>query len=97
MIDTGAAFTCVDVEAAERAGLRTVDTGRITSATHEGEPTPIYACRLEFVGWDISLTKHRAYGARLAPQDLVALIGRDVLSQCVLIYNGADGAFSLAL
>lgn len=97
LIDTGAAVTCVDRAAAEAAGLVPVDSGFITSATHESEPTPIYACQIDFTGSSVGLTQHRAVGAHLAPQGLVALIGRDALSSCILIYNGIDGSVSLSL
>ena len=39
----------------------------------------------------------QAFGAKLAPQGLIALIGRDVLMNCVLVYNGIDGSFSISL
>jgi len=32
----------------------------------------------------------------LQSQGIHALIGRDILSQCVLYYNGASGTFTLA-
>jgi len=36
-------------------------------------------------------------GQHIAGQDIIALLGRDVLSKCVLIYNGPGGFFTLAL
>ena len=39
----------------------------------------------------------RAYGASLASQGLIVLIGRDMLANCVLVYNGPDSSFSLSL
>ena len=97
LIDTGAARTCVDRAAADRAGLAMVDSGFLTSATHEAEPVPVYAGKLDIAGLPNNIVAHRAYGANLASQGLVALIGRDVLQRCVLVYNGLDGSFSLSL
>lgn len=97
LIDTGAAVTCVDRTAAERAGLAMVDSGFLTSATHEAEAVPIYAGKLDIAGLPNNIVAHRAYGANLKSQDLIALIGRDVLQRCILIYNGLDGSFSLSL
>jgi hypothetical protein len=34
--------------------------------------------------------------AELSTQGIHALIGRDVLQDCILIYNGASGDFTLA-
>jgi hypothetical protein len=39
----------------------------------------------------------RAAGTPLAAQGLVALIGRDALQTCVLIYNGIGGVVRLRL
>lgn len=97
LIDTGASITCIDQGAADRAGLAVVDSGPITSATHEAEIVPIYAGKLDIAGLVTNLTTHRAYGANLASQGLIALIGRDALKRCVLVYNGLDGSFSLSL
>jgi len=97
LLDTGASVTCVDKVAANRANLAMVDSGPITSATHDREVVPIFAGRIEVPGPALSFESHTAYGANLAPQGLVALIGRDVLSNCVLIYNGPDGSFTLSL
>ena len=97
LIDTGAHSTCIDQKAAEGAGLIVVDTGRITSATHTAHEVPIFAGRLSFTALPNSVDAHRAYGANLEEQGLIALIGRDVLKFCVLIYNGADGSFSLSM
>ena len=45
----------------------------------------------------ITISVNRAFGANLAIQGLIALIGRDLLAQCVLVYNGLDGSFSLSI
>ena len=97
LIDTGASSTCFDRGAAERAGLAVVDSGPMTSATHENEIVPIYAGRLTIQGISQNVNAFRAFGANLRPQGLVALIGRDLLASCVLIYNGPDGSFSLSI
>ena len=97
LIDTGASATCIDRNAAERAGLALVDSGPMTSATHDKEIVPIFAGRLKLEGLEQYVNAHRAYGATLESQGLIALIGRDVLAGCVLVYNGPDGSFSLSI
>ena len=39
LINTGASATCVDQNAAQSAGLAVVDSGPMTSATHDNEGT----------------------------------------------------------
>ena len=97
LIDTGASSTCFDQDTAAKAALAIVDSGPMTSATHANEIVPIFAGRMTIQGLPVSIDATRAYGANLAPQGLVALIGRDILASCVLIYNGSDDSFSLSI
>ena len=97
LIDTGASSTCFDRNAATKAKLAVVDSGPMTSATHINEIVPIFAGRMTINGLPVHIDATKAYGANLAPQGLVALIGRDILARCVLIYNGIDGSFSLSI
>ena len=97
LIDIGALCTCIDQKAAEAAGLAVVDSGFMTSATHENELVPVYAARLDIAGIPENVEAKRAYGAMLEPQGLIALVGRDLLASCILVYNGPDGSFSLSL
>ena len=95
LIDTGASVTCIDQSAARQAGLAIVDSGRLSSATHANEIVPIFAGRLNFPGLG-PVETFRAYGVNLESQELIALIGRDLLASCVLVYNGTDDSFSLS-
>ena len=97
MIDTGAATTCVDIDAARKADLAQVDSGIISSATHANEQVPVFAGQLAIESTQITINTHRAIGANLAPHKLVALIGRELLAQCVFVYNGSDSSFSLSI
>ena len=96
LIDTGASVTCVDQEAAAKAGLVTVGSAHLTSATHTNETVPVYAGRLTIPGLGEFKTL-QAFGAKLAPLGFTALIARDVLMGCVLVYNGIDASFSISL
>jgi len=69
----------------------------MSSATHVDETVPIYAGKIEILGISISVNVLKAYGSNLQAQGLIALIGRDVLNKCVLVYNGPDGSFSLSV
>lgn len=96
LIDTGASATCFDQGAAERVGLAVVGSGPMHSATHANEIVPIYAGLMNIHGLS-NVAARRAYGVDLASQGLIALIGRDVLSNCILVYNGIDNSISLSL
>ena len=69
----------------------------MSSATHVDEIVPIYAGKIEILGISINVNVLKAYGANLESQGLVALIGRDLLAKCVLVYNGPDSSFSLSI
>lgn len=97
MIDTGASITCIDTDAAAGAGLAVVDSGPMSSATHPNEIVPIYAGVMLILGFPHDFHTNRAYGATLQGQGLIALIGRDVLSSAILVYNGPDDSFSLSI
>ena len=94
LVDTGAKATCIDCVAARNAGIPIVDTGRMNSATHHDEEVPIFAAQIEIQGFR-SVDASRAFGANLAPMNIVALIGRDALKSSVMIYNGTTGQFTL--
>ncbi len=89
-------MTCIDQSAARKAGLAIVDSGGISSATHANEIVPIFAGRLDIHGLS-PVETFGAYGVSLESQKLIALIGRDLLASCVLVYNGSDDSFSLSL
>ena len=99
MIDTGATQTCVDIEAARRAGLPTIGTARMSSTTHAGQEVPVFVGKLVIEGSSMEITMHRALGAVLSPisTNVVALIGRDLLASTVLVYNGTEGLVSLSV
>lgn len=96
LIDTGASATCIDRNAASTAGLAVVGSGPMHSATHADEVVPIFAGQLNIHGLS-NVETRSAYGVNLSSQGLIALIGRDVLSKCILVYNGIDNSFSLSL
>ena len=67
----------------------------MSSATHADEIVPIYAGKIEIQGLP-PCNIMRAYGVNLAGQKICALIGRDMLASCVLVYNGTEGFVSLS-
>ena len=97
LIDTGATATCVDEVAAQKLGVPVVDVTLMHSASHANIPSNRYPIHFDVVGIPMGVDVPTAIGAALESQGLLLLIGRDVLGHCLLVYNGATGAFSLSI
>lgn len=95
LIDTGASNTCVDEQAAKELGLPVIDVASMQSASHEKHSCNVYP--VQIITPIVTLNAPRAMGAALASQGLLVLIGRDVLQNCNLFYNGPAGQFTLSL
>ena len=95
MIDIGASVTCFDIGAATRLGLPVIDQTNMISASHSENPVPIFYGKLTFAGFSFDCL--RAMGANLALQDLVALIGRDLLQHEPLFCNGSDDSVASSM
>ena len=103
LVDTGASCTCVDP--AVLTSLQLTPTGSTTMHTPSTGAAPATADQYD-VGLAIYAAANQAplflttvpvIGAALVhAHGIHALIGRDILSQCVLHYNGATGTFTLA-
>lgn len=100
LIDTGASGTCIDPAALKGLGL--TPTGTMPMLTPSTGPTP-HLCNQ----YDVSLTLlHPSLQlnldtvavseSHLSAQGIQALIGRDILARCLLVYDGQAGVFALA-
>lgn len=96
LIDTGATVTCVDEEVANTLDLPVRDVVTMVSATEETEQS-VYPIQMDVAGSDLTIDASKAVGASLQEQGLVALIGRDVLSQTTFHYNGPAGEYTLSM
>ena len=91
MIDTGAGATAIDVSVCATLDIAPVGVKQVGTAG--GQTTqPLFPVSLHLPGtglprFDIS----PAIGCDLSGQGILALIGRDVLSRCVLMWNGPMG------
>ena len=97
LIDTGASVTCIDDGAAQILKLPAIDVVTVASASHAASPQNVYPIQVDVAGLPITISAPRAIGASLAAQGVLLLIGRDVLQQCTLFYNGPAGLFSLSV
>ncbi len=104
LVDTGASCTCIDPSVLNSLGL--TPTGIVTVNTPSTGTQPHTALQ-----YDVSILIPGALPTHvplivdniavvaaqlLAAQGFQALIGRDILAQCLLTYNGQMDEFSLA-
>ena len=52
--------------------------------------------RMSFPGSPIPTLELPLIGVQMTGQNLISLIGRDVLRHCVLVYNGPLGSYTIA-
>lgn len=96
LVDTGASITCVDLLLIKSLGLQPISSGQVL--TPQGSAIQgIYPVKIVFAGTSIAFNLNAVMGSDLSGQNIVALIGRDILSYCVIVYNGAFGNFSLSI
>lgn len=100
LIDTGASCTCIDPHVLKALSL--TPTGVIPVHTPSTGSTPHLASQYDI---DLVLLNPRlnltigaipVTEANLRVQGIDALIGRDVLANCLLVYDGQSGIFNLA-
>jgi hypothetical protein len=78
-------------------GLPVIDVVNMSSASQASTQQNIHPVQIEVVGLPISIDAPRSMGVLLANQGLIALLGRDVLQQCTLFYNGLTGQITLSI
>lgn len=104
LVDTGASVTCVDPSVIQSLNLSPTGTVPLNTPTTGHTPHNAYQ-------YDVSLLMPGALPTHtpllipniaivgavlLQAQGFHALIGRDVLSECLFSYNGQSGLFSIA-
>jgi hypothetical protein len=103
LVDTGASCSCVDPSVLTSLGLTPTGSARINTPSNGSEP-------VDLPQYDVALIIPPAtpgqsplifpiipvVASQLRAQGIEALIGRDILSHCILVYNGTVNFFSLA-
>jgi len=96
LVDTGASITAVDKPLLLRLGINPLGTANVFTPQGEDEQE-MFPVKLGFVGTPLQINFNSVLGSDLTRQGIVALIGRDLLANCILVYNGVGGHFSLSL
>ncbi len=97
LIDTGADRTAVEWTAVDGVGAIPQGTYSAQGVTSEAITLPVYPLSVEFDGLGAVDVERAAATPHLKSQGLIALIGRDVLGQSQLTYDGLSGAYTLAM
>ncbi len=101
LIDTGATRSCVHYSIMKQLDVNPI--GVATSGTAAGQVThSLYPAHFTFPAANINIDFSSVVGVNLTGQDIegkpiIALIGRDVLSTGIFVYNGHTGAFTIAI
>jgi hypothetical protein len=96
LIDTGASLSAIDEDLANELKIPIIDQGKTDSATHRDHPCNLYPVQFT-IGNVITVQVPRAMGVKLRHRGYIAIIGRDILQGCILIYNGGMGSISLSM
>ena len=96
LFDTGASMTCVDEGILVEMGLHPVRVQRVSTPSGDSELN-CYPCRLSFPGCPLpDIDPSIVVGAKLQKQGYAALIGRDLLRDMILIYDGPGARVTFA-
>jgi hypothetical protein len=93
MIDTGADRTVVDLQTAYDSKFRNGDLVQAESIKWKGQ-APEFDVELELPEFKIKRTM-KILGFPVSSGGIVALIGRDILADCLLVYDGKQGTAKL--
>ena len=102
LIDTGASHTFADPAVVSVLRLDPVGSAQARTATTDesGVPMQIYELTLGIYSGDtptpIGAPAQKVVAANLASRGFHMILGRDLLSECLLIYNGGAQILTLA-
>jgi len=102
LVDTGASCTCIDPGVLEALNLTPTGSTEMHTPSTSGVPhqVGVYDVALNIPGREgdspLYIPQIAVMATQLSSQGIKALIGRDILSTCVLVYNGSIGLFTLA-
>ena len=93
LIDTGATFSSIDEDILNALGIRPVGSTPVQTPSGVLQQREIFTCQFFFPGTPIPVFPFaNVVGSTLKHQGIVALIGRDLLRNFLLIYDGVHGS-----
>ena len=96
IIDTGASRSCIDSKLAQRFSFPVINEVKVSTPSHTGYTAPVYTgISLDIVAMGKSYMD--LLGVEISNQGMQIIIGRDILSLGLFIYNGIDGSHSLCI
>lgn len=96
LIDTGATASAIDKAAVAKLGLKPI--GLITLGTAGGPSRqPLYPLKVVLIPVGMAFEFESVTGCDLTGTGLLMLIGRDVLSRGLLVYEGTSGSYTFAV
>lgn len=90
LVDTGASRSAVDEGVIRKLGVAPVDVA-MTGTPVGSHRLDVFPATLGFDDLGLTLVFDRVRGVRIAPQGIIAILGRDVLRRMVLVYDGISG------
>lgn len=102
LIDTGAQLTSIHEPFLSSLGVKAVGVQNMTTPSGGSNQVNSYPVRLKIPAHNIDVDLPEIITANLENfktpdgEQIIALIGRDFLSNCVFIYNGHLGMYTLA-
>ncbi|MBI3485737.1 hypothetical protein HY025_02220 [Candidatus Daviesbacteria bacterium] len=101
LIDTGATKTCVDDDVLTQLGVNPIDRTSIhgSSGKHEVNIFPAHMRFPTIPNFELDFSS--AIGVNIQAQQvggqpIIALLGRDILSRCLFVYNGPLGIYTIS-
>lgn len=95
LIDTGATSTAVSASAMSALGVSPVGVASVGTAGGRHEQ-PVFPLKLSLVQVGLALEFSQVTGADLSGFDIIALLGRDILTRMMLIYDGPSSEYTIA-
>jgi predicted aspartyl protease len=100
LIDTGASGTAIDPSIIQGLGLQQTGSMPIHTPSTGSVPHQVstydVCITIPFAGVTFTLGALQVFESSLSVQGIQALIGRDVLSNCLFVYDGRANIFSIA-
>jgi hypothetical protein len=100
LVDTGASRTCVDSAVLKELGLVAKELVPVLTPSTAGQPhlTGYYAVSMSLLHPKLTYSFYSVpvLESDFTGQGIGALIGRDLLAKCLLVYDGQAGVFTLA-